>query len=224
MHQEISLFKKSFWLGRLIWVTGGPSVNKEERLGNLLLECQILPSEVFQINVNQFVDMFSRGIDREMMRRYEVVLVKGFESLKDSEATSFLRTIQLFCDLQLGFSLQLILVSSRSISSDLNRFAQFKPTEIIVKDESEDPGEMNERLHALLALAMKITGVTVNRISERAAVFLEYFLEEEGDYDALVLLSMGLGRSDQEELRLRDLVPRPVTQKAVIRGAEIPCF
>jgi hypothetical protein len=226
--KEVSLFKKSFWFGRLIWITGGPSVNKEEKLGNLLLGCQILPSEIFHLDADQFVDMFLRGIDRELMKRFEVVVVKGFEDLNGNQAAAFLRAIKLFSDLQSGFSLQLILVSHHTISADLNRFQQFNPTEISVGDDNEDPGETNERLHHLLSIAMKITGVSVNRISERAAVFLEGFLAEEtGDetnYELLVLISMGLGRSDGGELKLRDLIPRPFTHHPKVSTAEIPCF
>jgi hypothetical protein len=222
--REQNLFKKSFWLGRLIWIKGGKESIREEKLGNLLLECRVLPSEVFHLEADQFVDVFSRGIHREMMKRYEVVVVKGFENLTGSAAISFLRALQLFCDLQFGFSLQLVLLSPQSISSELDRFEKFKPTEISLSEDSEDPGEMNERLHDLLALAMKITGVTVNRISQRAAIFLEGFLKEEGDYDALVLLAMGLGRSNRDELRLRDLVPNPNARKVSISSAELPCF
>ena len=204
---DVNLFKKSFWLGRLIWVNGHRSVDKTAKLGSLLLECRIVPSEVLNLNPAQFIDMVTRGVSRDLIERYEVVVINGFEDLHGQHAVRFLEAIQSFSELQVGYSLQLILISSQAISADLERFERFKPTEIVVEPETEDPGEMNERVHGLLSIAMKIAGVRVTRISERAAVFLETFLLEEGDYDALVLLARGIGRSNRRVLRLSDLVP-----------------
>ena len=221
---ELSLFKKSFWLGRLIWVMGTPSKDNHQKVNVLLSACGILASEILRLESEQFVDMFSRGMARDLVNRYEVLIIHGFEDAHSGAADSLLKSIQSFCDLQEGHSLQLILMSSASISPEFKRFEQFKPIEIAIDTESEDPGEMNDRVHDLLGLAMKFAGVKVNRISERAAVFLEEFILDEGETDTFVLMVMGVMRAKTTELTLADLIPPTSGQSHFDCTAENTCF
>ena len=223
MH-DTQLFKSSFWMGRLIWVKGGDDYSRDERLKTMLLGCGIFPFEMFRLDAEQFVDMFSRGFSKELLKRYEVVLVSGFENLNGDQAIRFLNSVQSFCDLQMGHSLQIILNSSCSISPALKRFKQFKPVEILIDSESEDPGEMNERVQDLIEIATKLTGVPIWRLTERAAVFLESFVVEEGDYEALLLITLGLGRAKNRELRLLDLIPPKRPNDGQLNGAGIARF
>ena len=219
-----SLFKSGFWFGRLIWVSGGLFAKKKERLDELLLGCGVTSPEVLRLSAHQFVDVFARGMPKEWLTRYEVIVVNEFEDLVGQSATIFLRSIQSFCDFQMGHTLQIVLLSNSCISPDLDRFQQFKPVEILVSEDTEDPGEMNERLHSVLELAMRLTRVSVHRISERAAVFLETFIREEGDDDTLLLLIKSLPRAKNRELRLKDLMPLHLLNQAQSGTTEAPCF
>jgi hypothetical protein len=221
---DVSLFKKSFWLGRLIWITASPTRDNQRKVTELLSDCGILPSEILRLESGQFVDMFSRGMARDIIDRYEVLVIHGFEDANSGSANSLLKSIQSFCDLRDGHSLQLILMSDTVISPELKRFEQFKPTEISIDPESSDPGEMNERVHNLLDLAMQFSGVSVNRISERAAVFLEEFVGEEGDTDAFVLMVRGMMRAKTSELTLGDLTPQVFEFDDANYPTEKACF
>ena len=210
----VDLFKKSFWLGRLIWITGKNSLLLNQKLVTWLSECGVLSCEVLQLEAHQFVDLASKGVSRELIERYEVVVVHGFENLLGTQADRFIKATQTFCDFQSGLSLQLILVSNAKLSSDLKGIYRFKPTEISIHDDGDDPGDLNERIHDLLAIATKITNKSVVKLTERAAIFLESFIQDEEDCDILVLLARGLERSDGRELRLSDLVPQGGTRFA----------
>jgi len=219
-----SLFKSGFWFGRLIWIRGSGSTKEGDRVDQLLSGCGIQSPEVFRLTALQFVDVFSRGFNRELLNRYEVLMVSEFENMSGMNAANFLKCIQSFCDFKSGHSLQLILLSERCVSAELDQFRQFNPVEVIMGDEADDPGEMNERVHSLLELAMRLTQVSVHRISERAAVFLETFLTEEGDEDTFLLLIRSLPRSNRHELRLKDLTPPVLVDFAQKEPFEAPCY
>jgi hypothetical protein len=221
---DVSLFKKSFWLGRLIWITGSPARDHQTKVTELLSDCGIRASEIMRLEAGQFVDMFSRGMGRDLIDRYEVLIIHGFEDASSGSASSLLNSIQSFCDLRDGHSLQLILMSDPVISPELKRFEQFKPTEICIDPENNDPGEMNERVHNLLDLAMQFSGVRVKRISERAAIFLEEFVSEEGDADAFVLMVRGMMCAKTSELTLSDLTPKVFESDYANYPLEKACF
>jgi hypothetical protein len=221
---EAALFKNGFWFGRVIWLKGSGKLKKNSRIAKLLETCSVLPSEVFYVNAEQFVDVFSRGLPKECLNRYEVVWVDGFENLESVQAEAFLKIIRTFCDFRMEHSLQLILASGANISPDLKNFSQFNPVEISIVKEGKGPGELNQQLHDLLTVAMQLSDINLHFISERAAVFLEEFLRDEGDDDTLVLILNALSRSNKKGLMLKDLFPQELLHPSYGSGAEAPCI
>lgn len=216
---ELRLFKKSFFMGRLIWVVGSKKKTQIKRLRMTLKHCQIQPGEILTVGPHQFIDMLSKGVSNSLLRQYEVVVVRGFENLEPHLAGQFLKHIQNFKDLQMGLAMRMILVSSKDIPSELNNFETFKPIQISFKDENEDPGDLNLRVHVLIEKAIKVSGVSVVRLSPRAGVFLEYYSTRTSSADVLELIILGLQRSDRRVLRLRDFLPNLFPTAEDLNGA-----
>ena len=207
-HMKMSrsiLFKRSFWLGRLIWMSG-PRPQRNERLASLLAGCGVSRSEISYQSAFQFIDMCARGFSTEWRDRFEVITVGEFESLNGIEASAFLKAIETFMSLQVGHNIQLILVSSGSVSPDLKMFRPLSPIQIVLEDDSEDPGEASARVYRLIAYASTLAGVRIRRISKRAEIFLQQFLLEEGEDDSFVLILSYLMRTNTHELTLKNLM------------------
>ncbi len=203
----VSKFKKSFFLGRLIWLTGKAGPAKEKRLREWLWSCRVAKNEVCHMSAKQFIDAVSTGFSKSVLIDYEVIQVSDFELLEGGAASNFLRAIRIFRELQMGLAMRLLLVSEEEISPDLQGFSEFSPIEISLADSGEDPGGLNERVHNLLEAAMAFSRVPVKRISEKAAIFLEIYSSHEDDHSVLTLLLDGLTRSDGQVLRFADLYP-----------------
>ncbi len=204
---ETKLFKRSFFLGKLVWVKGGEESGKIEIVFDILSSCEVKRSEVLMLDPNQFIELMHRGLTRETAAQYEVFLVRGFEQLSQKQSARFLKSIETFRELQMGFGIRVILLSDLEVTPELLEFAPFKPVIVRVSRTQPDPGDLNDRVHALIERAMGITRVPVKRISEKAAAFLEHHFADERDEDVLELLVIGLQRSDGEVLRFRDFLP-----------------
>lgn len=204
---ETKRFKKSFFLGRLIWVKGREAIENQEIVFDILKSCQVLRTEVLVLRPAQFISMMSRGLSQITILNYEVFLIQGFDSLSPETAKRFLRCLEVFKSLQMGIGIRVVLASGISVARELSDFESFNPVVIQVNKTSYDPGDLNERIHYLVAKAMKITDTPVKRISEQAAAFLEYHFSDETDQDVLELLVIGLNRSDGQVLRFKDFLP-----------------
>jgi hypothetical protein len=215
---ELGLFKKSFFLGRLVWVRGfGPRKNVRVVL-ETLSSCQVKESEVLILKPMQFIDFVQSGLDRELILNYEVFLIQEFENLSGDLAQKFLKCIGVFRSLQMGLGIRLVLVSEQEVTSELDEFSIFKPVIVKIIHYDQNPGDLNERVHALMDQAMEITSKPVHRISEKAAAFLETCFLDESDEDILALLVLGLMRSDGRVLRFRNFIP-PVKHNGDPDGA-----
>jgi len=204
---ETKRFKKSFFLGRLIWVKGPRKCQKEKIVFDILRSCQVSRGEVLPLRPAQFVSMMSRGLSQETVLNYEVFLIRGFESLSSEMAKKFLQCLEIFKSLQMGFGIRIVLLSDLSVSQELKDFEMLEPVIVQMRSTSYDPGDLNERVHYLVDQAMRITEVPVKRISEQAAAFLEHHFSDEADQDILELLIIGLKRSDGQVLRFKDFLP-----------------
>ncbi len=217
---ELRRFKKSFFLGRLIWVVGTNRQYQGKRLRKTLRQCQIQAAQTLVLEPQQFIDMLSRGISYSILDQYEVIVVKGFDKLEPQFAHQFLNSIQTFRELQMGLAMRMILISGRKIAPELNEFERFKPVKICLEEMSEDPGDLNARVHMLIDQAVEVSGVSVVRLSERAAVFLEYYSSRSSSSDILELIILGLQRSDRRILRFRDFLPNLFSVSDDLSAAE----
>ena len=204
---EIDRFKKTFFMGRLLWAVGSKGEHRLLRVKRLLKRCQIKSTEILVLKPPQFIDMLTSGLSGECIERYEVLVLHDFEQIEAHLVPLFLKCIQTFRELQMGLSMRLVLVSERLVTPELDNFSKFKPTQIAVEELGDDPGDLNARVHLLLEQAIVSSRIPVLRISERAAVFLEYYSRSASDHDILDLVILGLCRSDHRVLRFRDFLP-----------------
>ena len=205
---DVKRFKKSFFLGRLIWVKGAKSSRKAQIVFDILSSCQVKREEVLVLTPDQFVDMVNRGLNQATVIQYEVFLIQGFETLSAANAEKLLKCMETFRSLQMGFGIRMVLLSELSVTQDLQNFKSFRPVVVKVSRSQYDPGDLNERVHYLVEQAIRITDVPVKRISEQAAYFLEHHFSDEADQDVLELLVIGLTRCDGQVLRFKDFLPR----------------
>ncbi|MBC7398131.1 MAG: hypothetical protein H7333_11870 [Bdellovibrionales bacterium] len=159
------------------------------------------------INSHQLIDMLQHGVNREVVEQYEVLIVQDFEGLQPQLRSAFLRAIATFRELQMGLAMRMVLVSGRVIPSEFNDFDQFKPTLISADENNDEPEDLNARVHLLIEQGTALSGIPIVRLTERAAVFLEYYTAESNNLDALELILLGMQRSDEGILRFRDFLP-----------------
>lgn len=199
-------FKNSFFLGRLIWAIGKRS-ERLVKVRKMLSDCHIHHREILSLNALQFIDMLGRGLPESIVEQHEVILVRDFESLDSSLIAIFLSRIKTMLELQMGLNMRIVLVSGRRIPSELNEFSELSPTVVSLDDSSDDPGDINLKVHNYLEQAMRMSNIPVIRMSERAAEFLEYYAVRSQAPDVVELLLLGLFRSDRKILRFKDLLP-----------------
>ncbi len=217
---ERKRFKNGFFMGRLIWVVGTEGSGRLQKTQEYLQKCQIQKKEMLVLNPQQLIDMFERGLSRTTVEQYEVLIVQDFENLGDEQALPFLKTIQTFRELQMGLAMRMVLVSDRVVPPALKNFEQFKAVQVSADDDSSEPEDLNARIHLLIEQATALSGVPIVRLTERAAVFLEYYSKSTHDRELLELILLGLHRSELGVLRFRDFLPDLFHASDNLSGAE----
>jgi len=199
-------FKKSFFLSRLVWLELPQELKSSGTVSRLLNSCDVDESSVWDLSPEQFINLFNRGFDSALLSNFDVVRV-CWASLQDQEQILKLaKSIEKFQSFRVGLGLRLILVSSEVDELLLSYLHPLNPV-VFNLGGRMGPGDLNLRVHRFLELASIHANVKVNRISEKAAFFLEESLRQEVDEDFMALLILGLKRSQGKVLRFRDILP-----------------
>ena len=200
-------FKKGFFLGRMIWFRDEDPERAMSRIHELLLFCDTSSDDVWTVSAMQFVQFLSYGVDRLFMERSRVLLIRGLESLSKTETNAFLRAIRMFRLFQHGSGIRLILLSGPEFPIELHRIHEHLPVVIDFGVTESDPEELDSRVHSLVEIASRVSERPIQRLTERAAHFLEETIGSNEGEEVLLLLVEGMRRSKGSILRLRDILP-----------------
>ena len=184
----------------------------------MLVSCNINPKEMWILTPIQFVSLLSVGFDRALLMNFEVMVVHGFDSLSERVSKSFFAALAEFRALQMGLGVRLVLVSTKKTIPKLSRLNDFSPIVLDVQSPESDPGDLNAQVHALIECASGICGVSIRRITEKAALFLEQSVAGGFGEEILSILVDGIQRSNGRVLSFSDLMP-----DYALLGAEEEC-
>jgi hypothetical protein len=201
------IFKKGFFMGRLIWVRGMAEEQLLPAARGMLVSCNINPKEMWLLTPIQFVSLLSSGFDRAMLMNFEVMVVHGFDTLSASLSKRFFSALAEFRALQMGLGVRLVLVSTKKTIPRLSRLNDFSPIVLDVQSPESDPGDLNAQVHSLIECASAICGVSIRRITEKAALFLEQSVAGGFGEEILSILVDGIQRSNGRVLSFSDLMP-----------------
>jgi hypothetical protein len=206
---EVNQFKESYSLGRLLWVKGAVGLQKIGVTYELLRLCEVKNEEVMVLTAHQFVDMLSQGIPKGFLSQFRALILRDFERLEPSDWNRFMKCLQIYQRLRFGLGVRMILISSDEISfSQRSDLLAMKPVVIRISGEGNEPGDLNDRVHAMIERASLMVRKRILRVSERAAAFLETTIDEWDESELLELLVRGIFRSEGSILRFADLLPQ----------------
>jgi hypothetical protein len=216
-------FKKGFFLGRMIWFRDEDPERAIARIHELLLFCNTSAEELWTVGAMEFVQFLSCGVDRLFMKRSRVLLIRDLEGLSRVESKAFLRAIRMFRLFQHGSGIRLILLSGPEFPIELYRIHELLPVVIDSGSIESDPEDLDSRVHSLVEIASRVSERPIQRLTERAAHFLEETIGANEGEEVLLLLVEGMRRSKGSVLRLRDILPNFAGYFGSEDGAETYC-
>ena len=203
---DFDSFKKSFFLSRLVWLELPQELKCSGAVSRLMEACDVDESSVWDLSPEQFIDQINHGFDRALLFGYDVLRVNWEYLQNPVQIRSLAKAIEKFQTFRDGLGMRLILVSCEVDELLLSQLHPLNPV-VFNLGGRMGPGDLNLRVHRFLELASIHANVKVNRISEKAAFFLEESLRQGVDEDFMALLILGLKRSQGKVLRFRDILP-----------------
>jgi hypothetical protein len=203
---DYNRFKKSFYLGRLIWVEAASAPLSVRILDAVLVSCGVSLGQVWDLDAGQFIRVLSRGIHAEILSGKQVIRIRGLDHIDLEQFKKIRKVLDKIRPSLTCYGIRIIFVSE-SVRGDFFRMIEDKVPMVFAIRTGIDPDDLNLRVHRFLEIASAHAKVRVQRISERAAYFLEESLRSDASEDLMSLVVFGLCRSDGKTLRFRDLVP-----------------
>jgi hypothetical protein len=199
---ELGVFMKGFNYGRLMWLQGPAGTRKVRITYELLNFCLVKDSRVLQMSAHQFIDMLKVGSAKLYSNDYEVLIVRDFENLPRNELNLFLEAIEDYHRFKQFLEMRVILISSDNFERMKRCLKKLNPVIIRIRGVGDDPGELNERIHATIEVASRVTHKKVTRLSEAVATFLESFSWTKNDDDLLSTLVSALNNLEGTTLQI----------------------
>ncbi len=203
---DFDSFKKSFFLSRLVWLELPQELRNSGVVSRLMGACDVDESSVWDLSPEQFIDQINHGFNRVMLSNFDVIRVNWDRMQNQSQVRKLAKAIEKFQSFRDGLGMRMILVSCEVDELLLSQLHLLNPV-VFNLGGRMGPGDLNLRVHRFLELASIHANVKVNRISEKAAFFLEESLRQGVDEDFMALLILGLKRSQGKVLRFRDILP-----------------
>jgi hypothetical protein len=205
--RETGRFQKGFFLGRIIWVRKEDGERALVRARSLLFSCNIGEGEVWTMAAGRFAGFVAGGMDRLLLDRVGVLLIRDLEGLSGGQASAFVRALRMFRTFQFGAGIRVILASGVDFPVELHAIHEMLPVVLAEYRSETDPCELDSRVHSLVEVASKVAETPIKRLTERAAHFLEESVVSSEGEEILLLLVEGMRRSKGSVLRLRDILP-----------------
>jgi hypothetical protein len=198
---EFGEFKKAFFAGEIIWISG---VGEDDEA---VLLCELEKLQV-QPSCVEFTDM------REIVCRegllpgngFEVLAVRLGSGLHPAQVRAGVRALKQLKEIQHEQGFRVILISAEfqsEWSRELGVLGAWNFTLPLHTAESI----LDRAVHGLIEMASLHAEVRVSRLTEKAAFFLEESVKTSVDGELVALVVLGLKRSDGKVLRFRDLLP-----------------
>ncbi len=198
---EFGEFKKAFFAGQMIWISG--VIEGDERLLLCELEkLQVQPScvEFTDIQGIAFRDGWSPG------GGVEVIAVRLGLNPFSKQVEAGMRVLKQLLELQCEHGFRVILISAEFQSEWRRRLEGLGALNFKLPLRATGP-VLDRTVHGLIEMASLHAEVRVSRLTEKAAFFLEESVKTSVDGELVALVVLGLKRSDGKVLRFRDLLP-----------------
>ena len=210
---EVNVIKQYLNEGRMVWFQGPLGVRKVRIAYELLRRCNVLEFQIIQLSAFQFIDFIEKGMMRDVLLKYQVLMIKELESLERGQLHRFLNALNTYESFKKKLYFKVVLVSTGSfkgmglIKKELNIIV------VKIKGIGEDPSDLNERIHNLIELASKLSAKKVIKISESIAVFIENMSWKQNDEELLDLFLMAICRMKGNCLRIEHVFPNRHSNK-----------
>ena len=208
--KELEVFEKNFESWRLMWLQGPDGANKVRITYEFLRLCKVSETRVMKITAHQFVDIMKKGLPKTYSSFYDVLIIQSFDSLRPKALLSFLRALMSYNDFKKSFGLRIVLVSKENFLGTPLFTKELNPFIIRVKNAENDPGDLNERIHALIEQASLKVNKRITQISEQVACVFELMACSKGDDELLAFLVASMRGMEGTILQYHHLFPKRV--------------
>ena len=198
---EFGEFKKAFFAGQMIWISG--VIEGDERLLLCELEkLQVQPScvEFTDIQGIALRDGWSPGSG------VEVIAVRLGLNPFSKQVEAGMRVLKQLLELQCEHGFRVMLISAEFQFEWRRRLEGLGALNFKLPLRATGP-VLDRTVHGLIEMASLHAEVRVSRLTEKAAFFLEESVKTSVDGELVALVVLGLKRSDGKVLRFRDLLP-----------------
>ena len=135
---NLGAFKRSYFLGRALWIRGPHCSVRLRAIYSLLRSCGVSRSGIVQMNPNQFSEVFSAGFSREVLSHYQVFVVKDFEGLTTEGWLRFARAMDLYRYLRFDLGIRLLLLVNEQEAKEAEEMIKIKESvERLITDVSD---------------------------------------------------------------------------------------
>ena len=194
--------------GMMVWIRGGMSAwESEVESGNVWFSCNTRDGEVRVLRPRAFITRMTDPARDLFLHSTSLVILRDFESLRGGLARQWLVALQRLHGFAGTAGVRIVLLSEGPITAEILGIYRFSPLVFGVFSQDPDPVDADLKVHRILECASRITSVSIKRISEKAANFLEYSACSHENEGLLELVIEGIRRSDGHTLRFRDLLP-----------------